>query len=88
MRLLTTRLLLSFLIAPLTLWLVPASAALAQEQQEQQKQQQEERATPVQIVALDECDPTTFKGRTSFRVLYSSLDAFDSRGQMTVVSGR
>jgi plastocyanin len=59
MRLLTTRLLLSFLIAPLTLWLVPASAPLAQEQQEQQKQQ-EDRATPVQIVALDECDPTTF----------------------------
>ena len=56
MRLLTTRLLVSLFIAPLTLWLVPASAALAQEQQEKQ----EESRTPVQIVALDECDPTTF----------------------------
>jgi plastocyanin len=53
MKVLTTRLLLSFVIAPLTLWLAPASAAFAQEQQE-------ERATPAQIVALDECDPTTF----------------------------
>jgi plastocyanin len=38
------------LIAPLTLWFVPAPAALAQEG----------TRTPVQIVALDECDPATF----------------------------
>jgi hypothetical protein len=50
MKFLTIRLLATLLIAPLTLWLVPAPAALAQE----------DRATPVQIVALDECDPTTF----------------------------
>jgi hypothetical protein len=47
---LTIRLLATLLIAPLTLWFVPAPAAFAQE----------DRATPVQIVALDECDPTTF----------------------------
>jgi plastocyanin len=40
----------TLLIAPLTLWFVPAPAALAQE----------DRPTPVQIVALDECDPATF----------------------------
>src|SRR5882724_5492510 len=52
MRFVTIRLLATLLIAPLTLWLLSAPAALAQE----------ERAapTPVQIVALDECDPTTF----------------------------
>src|SRR2546430_1257590 len=50
MRFLTTRLLLTLLIAPLTLWLVPAPAALAQK----------DTPTPVLIVALDECDPTTF----------------------------
>ena len=52
MRFVTIRLLATLLIAPLTLWLSSAPAALAQE----------ERAapTPVQIVALDECDPTTF----------------------------
>ena len=50
MRFLTTRLLATLLIAPLTLWFVPAPAALAQE----------DRPTPVQIVALDECDPATF----------------------------
>jgi plastocyanin len=38
------------LIAPLTLWFVPAPAALAQEN----------TPIPRQIVALDECDPTTF----------------------------
>jgi plastocyanin len=47
---LTIRLLATLLIAPLTLWFVPAPAALAQE----------DRPTPVQIVALDECDPATF----------------------------
>jgi plastocyanin len=51
MRFLTIRLLAMLLIAPLTLWFVPAPAALAQE---------EDTRTPVQIVALDECDPTTF----------------------------
>jgi plastocyanin len=51
MRILTIRLLASSLIAPLTLWFVPVGAALAQE---------EDRPTPLQIVALDECDPTTF----------------------------
>jgi plastocyanin len=50
MRFLTIRLLATLLIAPLTLWFVPVPAALAQE----------DRPTPVQIVALDECDPTTF----------------------------
>jgi hypothetical protein len=44
------------LIAPLTLWLSPAPAALAQE---------EDTRTPVQIVALDECDPTTFNAATA-----------------------
>jgi plastocyanin len=50
MRFLTIRLLATLLIAPLTLWFVPAPAALAQE----------DIPTPVQIVALDECDPATF----------------------------
>jgi plastocyanin len=50
MRFLTVRFLATLLIAPLTLWFVPAPAALAQE----------DRPTPVQIVALDECDPATF----------------------------
>jgi len=50
MRFLTIRRLATLLIAPLTLWFVPAPAALAQEG----------TRTPVQIVALDECDPTTF----------------------------
>ena len=48
MRFLTIRLLTTLLIAPLTLWVAPAALA------------QEDTATPVQIVALDECDPTTF----------------------------
>ena len=48
---LTIRFLATLLIAPLTLWFVPAPAALAQA---------EDTRTPVQIVALDECDPTTF----------------------------
>ena len=52
MRLLTIRPLAALLIAPLTLWLIPAPAALAQEEKA--------APTPVQIVALDECDPTTF----------------------------
>ena len=51
MRSLALRLLATLLIAPLTLWFVPAPAALAQE---------EDTRTPVQIVALDECDPQTF----------------------------
>jgi plastocyanin len=51
MRFLTIRLLATLLIAPLTLWFVPASAALAEE---------DTPPTPLQIVALDECDPTTF----------------------------
>jgi plastocyanin len=50
MRFLTTRPLATLLIAPLTLWLAPA--ALAEEEKD--------TPTPVQIVALDECDPTTF----------------------------
>ena len=48
MRFLTIRLLAALLIAPLTLWFAPAALA------------QEDRPTPVQIVALDECDPATF----------------------------
>src|SRR5205823_11706688 len=48
MKFLTIRLLATLLIAPLTLWFAPAALA------------QEDTATPVQIVALDECDPTTF----------------------------
>jgi plastocyanin len=50
MRFLTTRLLKTLLIAPLALWFGPAPPARAQE----------DARTPVQIVALDECDPTTF----------------------------
>ncbi len=45
-----TRLLATFFLAPLTLCLAPAPAGLAQE----------DGTTPVQIVALDECDPVTF----------------------------
>ena len=52
MKFLTIRLLATLLIAPLTLWLLSAPAALAQEDIA--------APTPVQIVALDECDPTTF----------------------------
>src|SRR2546430_4679771 len=48
MKFLTIRLLATLLIAPLTLWFAPAALA------------QEDTATPVEIVALDECDPTTF----------------------------
>src|SRR5437763_3643627 len=48
MKFLTIRLLATLLIAPLTLWFAPAALA------------QEDTATPVQVVALDECDPTTF----------------------------
>jgi plastocyanin len=54
MKLLTIRLLASLLIAPLTLWFV--AAALAQED----TLAKEDTPTPRQIVALDECDPTTF----------------------------
>src|SRR5207302_6595359 len=50
MRIPTTRLLATFFLAPLTLCLAPAPAGLAQE----------EGATPVQIVALDECAPASF----------------------------
>jgi plastocyanin len=55
MRFPTIRFLATLLIAPLTLWFVPAPAALAQE----------DRPTPVQIVALDECDPATFNAPTA-----------------------
>ena len=48
MKFLTIRLLATLLIAPLTLWFAPAALA------------QEDTAAPVQIVALDECDPATF----------------------------
>jgi plastocyanin len=58
MRVLTIRLLATLLIAPVTLWFVPTQAALAQENKESTKDR--EATTPVQIVALDECDPTTF----------------------------
>jgi plastocyanin len=51
MRFLSIRLLATLLIAPLTLWFVPAPTALAEE---------DTPPTPRQIVALDECDPTTF----------------------------
>ena len=50
MRILTTRVLATSVVAPLTLCFGPAPAALAQEA----------ARTPVQIVALDECDPATF----------------------------
>jgi plastocyanin len=50
MRFLTIRLLTMLVIVPLTLWFVPAPVALADE----------DTPTPLQIVALDECDPTTF----------------------------
>jgi plastocyanin len=53
MRFLTIRLLAMLLIAPLTLWLVPTPVALADE----------DTPTPLQIVALDECDPTTFNAK-------------------------
>ena len=52
MRFPTTRLLATSLVTPLALLLVPASATLAQEEKA--------TPTPVQIVALDECDPKTF----------------------------
>ena len=52
MKFVTIPLLATLLIAPLTLWLVPAPAALAEEEKA--------APTPVQIVALDECDPATF----------------------------
>jgi plastocyanin len=51
MRFLTIRVLATLLITPLTLWFVPVPAALAQA---------EDTRSPVQIVALDECDPATF----------------------------
>jgi plastocyanin len=50
MKTLTKRLLATLSIAAVTLCFLPAPAALAQE----------DRPTPVQIVALDECDPATF----------------------------
>jgi plastocyanin len=49
MRIPTMRLITLSLLAPLMCWL-PATAGLADE----------DRVTPVQIVALDECDPPTF----------------------------
>ena len=53
MRISTLRLLSTSVLAPLTLCLVPATAGLADE----------DSATPAQIVALDECDPTTFNAQ-------------------------
>src|SRR5207237_10141227 len=50
MRFLSTRPLATLLIAPLTLCHTPAARA----------QEEKDTPTPVQIVALDECDPTTF----------------------------
>ena len=50
MRTSTKRLLTALFVAPLTLCLVPTPAAPSEE----------DVPTPAQIVALDECDPTTF----------------------------
>lgn len=53
MRIQTVSLLTTFLLATLMLWLEPAPATFAQEDEQH-------KTTPVQIVALDECDPKTF----------------------------
>jgi len=53
---LTKRLIAPFLVAPLTLSLVPAPTAFSDEDRHQDR----DTAVPAQIVALDECDPTTF----------------------------
>jgi plastocyanin len=60
MRFLTIRLLAILLITPLMLWVVATAVAPAQEQQEDAANHPKIAPTPVQIVALDECDPTTF----------------------------
>lgn len=57
MRILTVRLLAILLFTPLMLWVVATDVAPAQEQQEDAANRLK---IPVQIVALDECDPTTF----------------------------
>jgi hypothetical protein len=59
MRFLTIRLLAILLIAPLMLWVVATAVAPAQEDEDAPNNLKIAR-TPVQIVALDECDPTTF----------------------------
>ena len=58
MRFLTIRLLAILLIAPLMLWVVATAVAPAQEHED--ANYPKIAPTPVQIVALDECDPTTF----------------------------
>jgi hypothetical protein len=62
MKFLTIRFLATLLIAPLTLWLVPAVVAPAEVQAEDAPDH-EYAPLPVQIVALDECDPTTFNAK-------------------------
>jgi plastocyanin len=59
MRFLTIRLRAVLLIAPLMLWVVATAVAPAQEH-EDAPNHLKIAPTPVQIVALDECDPTTF----------------------------
>ena len=59
MRFLTNRLLSIFLIAPLMMWAVFTAVAPAQEH-EDEPNHSTIAPSPVQIVALDECDPTTF----------------------------
>ena len=59
MRFLTIRVLAILLIAPLMLWLVATAVAPAQEHEDAPNHPRI-APTPVQIVALDECDPTTF----------------------------
>jgi plastocyanin len=56
----TIRLLAILLFTPLMLWVVATDVAPAQEQQEDAANRVKIAPTPVQIVALDECDPTTF----------------------------
>jgi plastocyanin len=58
MRFLTIRLLAIRLIGPLVLWVVTTAVAPAQEHED--ASHPKIAPTPVQIVALDECDPTTF----------------------------
>jgi hypothetical protein len=59
MRFPTIRLLAIFLITPLMLCVVATAVAPAQEQEDAARHLKI-APTPVQIVALDECDPTTF----------------------------
>jgi plastocyanin len=62
MKSLTIRLLAISLIAPLMLWVVATAVTLAQEH-EDAPNHLKIAPTPVQIVALDECDPTTFNAK-------------------------